>query len=146
MEKNTWITLELLGTNWLAYIFNQLFNFFAVLGITHRTNISWVLGIASVVNIGSDPMLVQIVSAFLSCLEASKCLHLSKHPTVSTQQHRVGSPLAVTEAGRKEGQLQPNSSLSTFIYCAAWQQERKKSGALIEGFPCDLQPLAGQEW
>lgn len=37
MEKYTWIILELLGTNWLMYIFNHLFNF-AVLGITHRTN------------------------------------------------------------------------------------------------------------
>lgn len=44
-------------------------------------------------------------------------LEQAPHCEYSAAQ-RGGSPLPVTEAGRKEGQLQPNNSLWTFIYCA----------------------------
>lgn len=154
IEKHIQFILELLGTSWLTYIVSQLFSFCPVLGITQRTNISWewvgtiallqlsacylpstTSGIASVVNTGADAQLVQIVSGFFSCLEARQCVCTSASTPlwVPRSTESRGSPSS--QRGSQEERLRHDSSLSTFIYCTAWQQGVGRGGreAEIEG-------------
>lgn len=158
MEKYTQFILGLLRANWLTYIFNQLFSFCAVLGITHRTNISGVQ-VRTIALLQLSACFINMDCAWycisckyrvrssagtncLSFLELpggkSMCLQFGKHPAASAQWHREqGVPF---QSQRKKGELQPDTSLITFIYCIAWQQDTMRE-ALIENFHLVCSPL-----
>lgn len=163
MEKHTQFILGLLGTNWLTSIFNQLLSFCAVLGITHRTNISWAQ-LRTIALLQLSACLINMDSAWnwinckyrarsstgTNCLSflqlpggKSMCLRLGEHPTASTQRHRErGDPLPVTEKGRKGSSTLIAASAPLFT---AQPDSGRPGGKPWLRVSIDLQPLAGQE-